>query len=275
MPDHRESMSMWRWCVRESAVFCGLALLVGGGFWHGRQLGRWEPLPKANAIDLSEFAPLCDGWSSTDFELKQQELQIGGIDGYLARNYQRLESGEVVSVLILTGPGGPISVHPPEVCFAGRGYRKESKSEFVTVPNVGSDDGDHRFEMAVFRGPESTDGHRAQLLWAWTATGVWSVPANPRLTFARLPRLYKMYVSRTLQPGQDRRDNALCLDLMKQLIPEFQRRLSDASTASAALHRLDLRDAAERFVDSAGPSETPWGEVAQRAIVAAIPLSAP
>jgi len=138
-----------------------------------------------------------------------------------------------VTVLILEGPGGPISVHPPDVCFASHGYEKESKIVQVSLPGSDSDQS-HQFDMAVFRGPESTEGHRVQLFWSWSTDGNWSVPANPRLVFAREPRLYKIYVSRSLQPMQDRQEATLCLNLLSQLVPEISRCLSRSASDSSS-----------------------------------------
>lgn len=224
---------MQHWLGKEVVVFCGLALLVGGGYWQGRQSGRWTPLVKPQSANLSVIPHDLEGWKSTDFEMDRTEAEIGGIDASLGRHYEHLETGEVVTVLILEGPGGPISVHPPEVCFASHGYEKESKIVQVSLP--GSDaHQSQQFDMAVFRGPESTEGHRVQLFWSWSTDGNWSVPANPRLVFAREPRLYKIYVSRSLQPMQDRQEATLCLNLLSQLVPEISRCLSRSATDSSS-----------------------------------------
>ncbi len=215
----------------EAAVLCGLALLVGGGYWQSQEAGRWQPRADRQAVDFNAISREPEGWTSTDFSIEQKEATIAGIDAYLARRYEHAETGEEVTILILSGKGGPISVHPPEVCFSGRGYKKEAKIVQVPLPRTAGTN-DHQFDLAVFRGPDSTDGHRVQLLWGWTTSGIWSVPANPRLAFARSPRLYKMYVSRSLQSNHDRQDAKLCLDLMQQLIPEIERALSDADSAA-------------------------------------------
>jgi hypothetical protein len=205
---------------RESIVICGLALLIGGGYWQGRASGRWHPT-QAPVVDLASVASSYEGWTVTDFELPKQTQDVAGIDGYLARRYQNLETGEVINVMILTGPGGPISVHPPDVCFAGQGYRRESHGARTTIKLNGTSGMEHEFETTIFRGPPSTDGHRLQLYWAWSSDGVWKAPSSPRLTFAREPRLYKMYVSRTLHPAQDRDENQTCLELMQRVADDF------------------------------------------------------
>lgn len=216
---------MWNWCFRELIVGCGLALVIGGGVWQGRLLGRWQPLPNAAVVDLSSIPRDLGEWKSTEFELPAKDVKMAEIDRYLGRHYEHADSGQIITVLIVSGPGGPISVHPPEVCFAGRGYTKDSVIVPVKIPSLETDR-DHQFSMAIFRGPESTDGHRVQLFWSWSDSGIWSTPSNPRLAFARLPRIYKIYVSRTLLPTQGREDVQECVDFMHLLLPEFERLMS-------------------------------------------------
>jgi hypothetical protein len=161
-------------------------------------------------------------WTSTGFELPERDRKAAGIDGsYLGRNYVHAETGDAMTVLIVSGPGGPISVHPPEVCFAGQGYLKESVIGAVKAPAMESGV-EHQFSTAIFRGPESSGGARVQLLWSWSDSGLWRTPSNPRLAFARLPRLYKIYISRRLAPKQGREDVNDCLKFMALLLPEFE-----------------------------------------------------
>ena len=49
-------------------------------------------------------------------------LEIGQIDGYLSRTYTNQGTGATVSLLIVGGKPGPISVHTPDICFSGAGY---------------------------------------------------------------------------------------------------------------------------------------------------------
>lgn len=203
-------------------IGCGLALVIAGGIWQG----QLQSAPAAKAVDLSSIPQQLGDWTSTDFELPARDIQAAGIEsGYLARRYVHAESGEGITVLLVSGAGGPISVHPPEVCFAGQGYLKESVIVPIRTPSL-ENGRDHQFSMAIFRGPESTGGTRVQLFWSWSDSGIWQTPSNPRLAFARLPRLYKLYVSRTIGPNQGREDVKNCLDFLSLLLPEFETLMS-------------------------------------------------
>lgn len=218
---------MWNWCLKELMVGCGLALVVCGGVW--QDLKQTMPVA-AKTVDLASIPRELEDWSSTDFELPQDAVRVAGINSYLARNYVQAQTGESMTVLIVSGPGGPISVHPPEVCFAGQGYHMESVIGTVKTP-AGESDQEHEFSTAIFRGPESSGGTRVQLFWSWSDGAIWRTPSNPRLAFARLPRLYKIYVSRTLIGKQGREDVKDCLEFMKLLLPEFEKLMSQSSDA--------------------------------------------
>lgn len=215
---------MWNWCLKEVLVGCGLALLVMGGVWQDRR----QAAPAATSVDLTMIPRTLGDWTSTDFELPEQDAAAAGIDRYLGRNYVHAETANGMTVLIASGPGGPISVHPPEVCFVGQGYLKDSAIGTVKAPALSSDQ-EHQFSTAVFRGPASSGGTRVQLFWAWSDSGIWQTPANPRLVFARLPRLYKIYVYRTLDPKQGSEDVKEGLEFMKLLLPEFEKLMSPSS----------------------------------------------
>ncbi len=238
---------MWNWFVRELIVASGLVLLVAGSYCQGRLIGRWEPLPNAPVVDLAAIPAELDAWTAgDDLTLEPEQLETAGVDRYLARTYEHEETGEVLSVLVLSGPGGPISVHPPDVCFAGRGYQAESVITPVRVSTPLG--GDHRFAMTIFRSPPSEGDQRVQLFWAWSRDGNWSTPSNPRLTFARYPRVYKLYVSRFLRPEQGRQDVDDCLAFMNQLLPELQKLLAEPSTLRDAALESDKTSASFHFV---------------------------
>jgi hypothetical protein len=225
---------MWNWLVRELVFTSGMALLIAGGYWQGRAIGRWEPLRRAPAADLAAIPVVLDSWMAADnLTLEPGPLQLAGVDSYLARNYEHDETGEVLSVLVLSGAGGPLSVHPPDACVAGRGYRGETVVTPVRVSDPHG--GEHRFAMTIFRAPPSAGDQRVQLFWAWSLDGAWSTPFNPRLTFARHPRVYKLYVSRFLRPDQGRQDVEKCLDFMNHLLPELQRVLAESPSARDAV----------------------------------------
>ena len=58
-----------------------------------------------------------------------------------------------------------------------------------------------------------------RIFWTWFGDGTWQAPDSPRLTFAHLPVLYKLYVVRELPPRPERLEQDPSLDLLQQLLP--------------------------------------------------------
>src|SRR4029453_6168737 len=137
-------------------------------------------------------------WIGQNEELNLDELARAGIRGGVYRRYKNARSGEVVSFLIVCGRGGPISVHTPDICYAGAGYQQldaEQRKEVVV-----SDGSSHTYKVARFAKPGVVPT-QMEIYWSWSRDGVdWQAPENPRLVLARSPALYKMYVSREFTP---------------------------------------------------------------------------
>jgi len=58
-----------------------------------------------------------------------------------------------------------------------------------------------------------------RIFWTWFGDGAWQAPDNPRITFAHLPALYKLYVIHELPSRQGRLEQDPSLGLLQQLLP--------------------------------------------------------
>jgi hypothetical protein len=64
-----------------------------------------------------------------------------------------------------------------------------------------------------------------RIFWTWFGDGTWRAPESPRLAFAPLPALYKLYVVRELPPRGERSEDDPSLDLLRRLLPALGRAL--------------------------------------------------
>ena len=80
------------------------------------------------------------------------------------------------------------------------------------------------FKTAVLTKTQAAGQTQLRVLWSWYAAGAWSVPDNPRLAFARQPRLYKLHVVR--ETAGESLDEDPCVDLVRQLLTAFQRQVA-------------------------------------------------
>jgi hypothetical protein len=197
------------------------ALLVGGvGVVHGVYTDRWGPsgqLQQAVAV-MDRVPPAFGDWTSEDRQLDPEELARAGIRGCVYRRYANPRTRDAVNALVVCGRGGPISVHTPDVCYAGNGFRQEADAE---VREVRVGDAAHTFRVARFKKPGVSQG-RLEIWWAWSRDGrTWEAPDNPRATLARAPALYKFYVTREFLPGTRAEAADASGAFLAQAIPAF------------------------------------------------------
>lgn len=180
-----------------------LLIVLAAGAVHGMWTGRWA---RSQALDervaaLARVPNEFGGWRGEDMKLDGRTIEAAGIAGYLMRTY-RDPRGEVVQVLIVCGRPGPISVHTPEVCYAGAGYIQTSEAA-RTVPVEASKGMPDEFWALDFQKPGPTGPDRLRIYYAWSTGSNWVAADNPRVEFAGAPALYKMYLVRPA-PAADR-----------------------------------------------------------------------
>ncbi len=134
----------------------------------------------------------CGDWEGTSLDMDSEELRITEASGAVLRRYRHRLSGDSVTLLLLAGRPGPISVHPPTACYQARGYRLNDEPRKFTF-----DDGSRNHEVLVaeFLNPAGFSEDRVGITWCWTADGHWTAPENPRLEFADESALIKLYIT--------------------------------------------------------------------------------
>jgi hypothetical protein len=173
-------------------------IILAAGMFHGLRTERW-----AAADDADEGVPRLDAlpahlgdWHGEPESLDAYDVQQGGIKGYRSYRYRNAVTGDRVSLLLVCGRAGPISVHTPDVCYGGAGFeavggefRKEVPCRDGRVLTVAT---------MQFKSPPTLTPSQIEVNWAWNGGRGWVVPQNPRLELARYRTLYKLYVVRDL-----------------------------------------------------------------------------
>jgi hypothetical protein len=160
--------------------------------------------------------------NSTDNPLTDRTVNVGGFQAYLNRVYTHPKSGAAVSVMVLYGEPGDIGAHDPKVCYAGSGWdldglpRKARVGEADTGKTPASE-----LWSARFRKQEES----LQVYWGWGANGDWRASDNPRFTFARHRRIYKVYAQRLVAPAAP----AQAVDPLTEFVPKFLSCVNDAT----------------------------------------------
>lgn len=173
-------------------LIIAFALIIGGGVVQGIQSERWGTSKSVieAAERLQAIPTTFSDWQSEEVEMSERELEIAEAVGNFSRRYKNEATGESVSVMILCGKPGPISVHPPTVCFIGAGWGLVGTPE-----QTGFSFSDATFWQGKFT--RRTQGRQVNMntIWAWNSDGRWLARENPRIETAGNPFLYKMYIS--------------------------------------------------------------------------------
>lgn len=186
-------------------VVVAVAAVAAAGVFHGRLTDRWGSSGQLEAAvaALSRVPDTFGDWAASgeDRPIDDDALRVGGIRGHVQRTYAGPGGRDPMTLMIVCGRGGPISVHTPDVCFSGAGFQQQGREKAVVVRSA--DGREDTFKVAKFKEPAGFGRGEQEVFWAWSADGrTWDAPDNPRLAFARKKALYKMYVVRRLVPGE-------------------------------------------------------------------------
>jgi hypothetical protein len=203
-----------------------LGLVVGLGLVHGMSTDRWGPSGQLEAAvaAMTRVPSQFGDWVGEDVPHDPAEWASAGIRGAVYRRYKNPRTGELVTVLMVCGRGGPICVHTPDVCYAGAGYRQLTDE---TRKGVETGDGSKdEFKVARFAKPGAVVPTQLEIYWGWSRDGVnWVAPDNPRLSLARLPALYKLYVIREFVPGPRADAANACESFLRRALPTVRQAL--------------------------------------------------
>jgi hypothetical protein len=214
--------------MRYLAWLIAFLLVLSAGVAQGWLTDRWSLSnePAASAAKLDGLPMQLGEWEGTDQAMDSDELALAEIVGYKLRSYRHLPTGRVAKVLIACGRPGPLAVHTPDVCLSGMGFVKDSE-KLYTPPKEGWPEA--KFKVGLFVREAGPTKQHQRIFWSWSADGNWSVPDNPRLTFARCPALFKLYVSYPLARPDELRDTDPYLELIRLLLIDLHDRLALAS----------------------------------------------
>ena len=226
-----------------AAVF-GAALLFGGGIVHGTLTHRWQTVARTNGPEtrLHLVPPTIGDWDSQDSTISAAERQMAGLTHDLTRTYTNRRTGDSVTVVLMSGPTGPVAVHPPTACYQGAGYQQSGATresvielpvaEVVRLQGAGAELQNrslttsattrHVFAIADFYQPTRPEQAQPRIYWAWTTNGTWSVPESPRLEFAGNPVLFKLYVTCERPIGSQKSQASPIDEFLRLLLAEIQ-----------------------------------------------------
>src|SRR5205807_802913 len=172
---------------------------------------RWgdQQVLADSAAGLAGLPMTIGDWEGQALDLQLSPRDEALMTRLMARRYTSRLNASAVSILLVCGRPGPVSVHTPDVCYEGIGYEMAA-APVRYAAREGSSAASAQFWLADFERQQAAVPVRLRILWSWHAGGAWQAPDDPRLTFARFPVLYKLYVIREMASGDERLEEDRC-----------------------------------------------------------------
>jgi hypothetical protein len=203
--------------TRSIPLVTGLAIVVAVAVVQGVWTQRWQKSAELEAAveRLSRAPGNLATWTAETSDLDDDLLASAGAQGAWLRRYTDARTGASVQIIVLCGKPGKMSVHRPEYCYRGAGYNMLADPIRYQIPA----EPPAECWTTKFRKEEPTGDVALRIFWTWFGDGVWRAPDSPRLAFAHLPALYKLYAIRELPSRPERLEQDPTLDLLERLLP--------------------------------------------------------
>lgn len=216
--------------MRMLPIVLALLILLSLGVVHGLWTDRWaiSDEPQASAAKLERVPRTIGEWESHEEKMDPRHFQIADIAGYLMRRYTNRRTDTTLSVLMVCGRPGPVSVHTPDVCYGGIGF---TLADPPTKESFAYDEGPApaEFKVGHFRRVQASLATHLRIFWTWSDAGTWKAPENPRWTFAGSRALYKLYIVHEMPRGDESLQEDPSVEFLRLFLPEVQKALFAAS----------------------------------------------
>jgi hypothetical protein len=185
--------------------------------------GRSEALKTAGA-KLSKGLPETVGsWRmAAEPELESEVVGMLRCSGYVNRVYLNEQTGDRISVAVLVGPAGTITVHTPEICYSSTHFKAEGPRERIEIKDRAGNQ--HSLWSVRFRSTKVNGGH-LKVVYGWSEGGEWQATDRPRFTHSGKTHLYKLQAAITDNERTTAEVDA-CEDFLSQFAAQLQANLT-------------------------------------------------
>ncbi len=221
------------------AVVAAIVLTVVSGAIHGRSAKQstLEQAYRNTELAFSNLPEKFGDWYLEDEHgLSDSALELLECGAFIHHSYRNRESGQVVNLAVMVGPGAKMSIHVPEICFEARNFRliQERQPEQVDRDcfwHVG-------FQL------NDVSERKLNVYYGWKVEDEWVAPKMPRWAVAGQPVLYKLQLSEHVSAaGQD---EGGARDFLTHFLPLLNEQLDQVSVESntqlASLHQIDAKE---------------------------------
>ncbi len=188
---------------KTAILIAAVAFTIASGIIHGRMVQRWGPthVMLGAAERIKSFPDQIGPWQLQSAKpLSDSALQMLQCTGYVNRVYRHEETGQLVSLVLMVGPAGPLAIHTPEVCYRSNNFSIFEPRRPVSLET--EDRGSHDFSVVTFQVNDAS-GSYLRVYYGWSQGESWVSPSQPRYDFAGSRMLYKVQVASAADISHD------------------------------------------------------------------------
>jgi len=214
-------------------IACSVLLVVGtiaAGVVHGRMTNSWKLSPTSGIAGKRLKAVLPEDFGNWRFE-RQTEfapdvLKILENPVCFSRTYRHAQTGDAVTVAVIVGQPGPVSVHTPEICYSSRDYTIAGDRTKYEI--VAADGHTHTFWKLALNANKN-EAMPLEVIYGWTTGTQWEATERPRYAFGGLSHLYKLQLAAAVPDGRSNTDFDPLQDFLTGFLSQLQPKLVESS----------------------------------------------
>jgi hypothetical protein len=220
--------SKWMW-----VPVAILLLAASGGVraWQDARFATVEVQGQKCPFDLKDIpVNLGSVWQlqeGGEGELDDEVKRIAGCSDSLIRTYRNSSTGVSLTVLILYGPAKYVFGHSPEVCYPAAGYRPAANPSYHGIQVGETSPASFRSEVFVKNGDYQE--RLEEVYYSFFQANHWTPdPLSNWKDFRHHPSMFKIQIQRRVIKGEWRDVNNPTEQFLKVLLPELNKRISQA-----------------------------------------------
>lgn len=203
-------------------VFGLAAVTAVSGYAHGSLSRRWaSPEDYAPVVQkLVETPKEFGDWKMVEEQkLAPEVLTMLECMGNVYRTYQNMSTNERVTVAVILGPPGPISVHTPEICYPAKNYKIQGNRTKVVIRSAaGKEDALWTLDLRA----KNVHGSGLKVYYGWRGGPNWDATEQPRFAYLGKSYLYKIQLAAESRDGDGAADDG-CKKFLADLLPQLDR----------------------------------------------------
>ena len=196
-------------------------ILLGIGVYHGLATDRWSD--PATASPGKRFANLPANIGDWKGENLPRDAEDDAKTSVINTRFTNALTGRWVVTSVTSGRAGRVSIHNPEHCYLGSGYKVVDSIHEETIEISGQQ---QTFWTGHFEKKKPSGVESIRIYWGWTIDGRWQAPSYPRLFFAGKSKLHKLYVIHAVPAGTEADDAGPYREFLALYLTELNRRLT-------------------------------------------------